>query len=68
LLVVFIKRFLINYSTMTRRQFDKEFKTTIVNLLDIGRTMKSIYSEYDLKEAIVYRWKCRIESIYKLAE
>jgi len=42
---------------MTRRQFDKEFKTTIVNLLHSGHTMKSICSEYDLKEATVYRWK-----------
>lgn len=42
---------------MTRRQFDKEFKTTIVNLLNTGHTMKSICSEYDLKEATVYRWK-----------
>lgn len=42
---------------MTRRLFDKEFKTTIVNLLNSGHTMKSICSEYDLKEATVYRWK-----------
>lgn len=42
---------------MTRRQFDKEFKATIVNLLDSGHTMKSICNEYDLKEAMVYRWK-----------
>lgn len=42
---------------MTRRQFDKEFKTTIVNLLDSGQSMKTICSEYDLKQATVYRWK-----------
>lgn len=42
---------------MTRRQFDKEFKTTIVDLLNSGHTMKSICSDYDLKEATLYRWK-----------
>ncbi len=38
---------------MNRHQFDTEFKTTIVNLLHSGHTMKSICAEYDLKEAAV---------------
>lgn len=42
---------------MTRRQFDKEFKATIVNLLHSGQSIKAICSEYDLKKATVYRWK-----------
>jgi len=47
---------------MIRRQFDKEFKTTIVDLLNSGQTMKSICSDYDLKEATVYRWKKEFKS------
>ncbi len=47
---------------MSRRQFDTEFKTTIVNLLHSGHTMKSICSEYDLKEATVYCWKKRVQN------
>jgi len=42
---------------MTRRHFDKEFKATIVDLLNSGHTIKSICSDYDLKAATVYRWK-----------
>jgi len=42
---------------MGKRQFDKEFKTTIVNLLTSGHTIKTICTDYDLKEATVYRWK-----------
>ena len=34
-----------------RRQFDKEFKTTIVELLNSSHTMKSVCIDYDLKEA-----------------
>ena len=47
---------------MTRRQYDKEFKTTIVELLHSGHTMKSVCSDYDLKEATVYRWKNEFKS------
>ena len=42
---------------MKRRQFDKEFKTTIVNLLNSSHTMKTIYEYYDLKEVNVYYWE-----------
>jgi transposase len=42
---------------MIRRQYDKEFKQTIVSLLNSGQPMKSICNDYDLKEATVYRWK-----------
>ena len=42
---------------MTRRKFDKEFKTTIVNLLGSGQTMATVCSDYDLKPVTVYRWK-----------
>ena len=47
---------------MKRRQFDKEFKTTIVDLLNSGQTIKSICSDYALKEATVYRWKKEFKS------
>lgn len=47
---------------MTRRQFDKEFKTTIVDLLNSSHTMKSVFSDYGLKEATVYRWKSEFKT------
>jgi len=47
---------------MKRRQFDKEFKTSIVDLLNSGQTIKSICSDYALKEATVYRWKKEFKS------
>ena len=42
---------------MIKRQFDKEFKSTIVHLLNNGHKMSSICQEYDLKPVTVYRWK-----------
>jgi len=42
---------------MKKRQFDKEFKTTIVDLIANGQNLKTVCKEYDLKEATVYRWK-----------
>ena len=39
---------------MKKRQFDKEFKTIIVNLIANGQTLKSVCREYDLKETTVY--------------
>ena len=42
---------------MKKRQFDKEFKTTIVDLLANGQSIKSVCQDYDLREATVYRWK-----------
>lgn len=42
---------------MERRKFDKEFKTTIVSLLDSGKSMKDVCSEYDLNDGVVRRWR-----------
>ncbi len=43
---------------MGRRQFDLEFKHTIVELLLSGKTLKEICLDYSLGESMVSRW-CR---------
>lgn len=40
-----------------RRTFDKEFKTTIVELIKNGKTVLEICKEYKLNESVVRRWK-----------
>ncbi|NQX84306.1 MAG: transposase [Flavobacteriaceae bacterium] len=42
---------------MSRRRFDKEFKTTIVSLLNNSHHVDALCSEYDLKRSTVYRWQ-----------
>ena len=42
---------------MERRKFDKEFKTTIVSLLDSGKTINDLCLEYDLNDGVVRRWR-----------
>jgi len=42
---------------MANLKFDKEFKTTIVNLLTNGQHIDLVCAEYDLKRSTVYRWK-----------
>lgn len=42
---------------MGRRTFDKEFKTTIVELLHSGRSIKDVCLEYDLNDSLVRRWR-----------
>lgn len=40
-----------------RRTFDKEFKTTIVALINNGKTVSEVCSEYDLNDSVVRRWR-----------
>ena len=42
---------------MKKHQFDKEFKTTIADLIANGQSIKSVCQDYNLREATVYRWK-----------
>lgn len=42
---------------MTKKKYDQEFKTTIVELLNTGKTVKSLSEEYGVSEASINRWK-----------
>ena len=45
-----------------RRTFDKEFKVTIVDLLEIGKSVTEVCNEYDLDESVVRRWRREYKS------
>ena len=40
-----------------RKQYKKEFKKTIVELLSTGQSVKQVSSDYELKPDIVRRWR-----------
>ncbi len=42
---------------MNKKNYDQEFKTTIVELLNTGKTVKSLSEEYGVSEASINRWK-----------
>lgn len=44
-----------------RRKYDKAFKTTIVELIQSGKSVKEICTEYDLIGGVVHRWKREYE-------
>ena len=45
-----------------RRKFDKEFKTTIVELVKTGKSVQQVCTEYDLSDGLVRRWRREFES------
>ena len=47
---------------MSRRKFDKEFKTTIIELLKNGKEVKTVCLEYDLDTSMVSRWRREFKS------
>jgi transposase len=40
-----------------KRNYDIEFKTTMVELLKSGQTVKEVSLEYDLNDGMVRRWR-----------
>ncbi|GGW51272.1 transposase [Arenibacter certesii] len=42
---------------MNKRNYDQEFKTTIVELLNTGCSVKSLSEEYGVSQASINRWK-----------
>ena len=45
-----------------RRTFDLEFKRTIVDLLESGKTAKELFEEYSIKPSTIFRWRREFES------
>ena len=42
---------------MSKKSYDQEFKSTIVELLNTGKTVKSLSEEYGVSAASINRWK-----------
>ena len=42
---------------MTRKFYDQEFKKTIVSLLETGKTVSELCSEYGISQSSVNRWR-----------
>ena len=42
---------------MEKRQYENEFKTMIVELLQSGMTAKELSEEYNINSGIIRRWK-----------
>lgn len=40
-----------------RRHFDNEFKTTIVELLQAGKSVRELCEEYTLQDGTIRRWR-----------
>jgi len=41
----------------TRKKYSKEFKQTIVDLLNSGKELKEISLEYELDSSMIRRWR-----------
>ncbi|OEK08528.1 hypothetical protein A8C32_03485 [Flavivirga aquatica] len=50
---------------MPRNNYDKEFKTTIVELLNTGKTVQSLSDEYRVSSASINRWKKEFDPKHK---
>ena len=42
---------------MKRKSYSKEFKTTLVELLHLGRTTTELSEEYSVRPDVIRRWK-----------
>ena len=42
---------------MTKKKYDNDFKVMIVELLESGRPVKEVGSEYGLNDNMIRRWK-----------
>ena len=42
---------------MSKNNYDQEFKSTIVELLNTGKTVKCLSQEYRVSPATINRWK-----------
>jgi transposase len=40
-----------------RRHFDNEFKTTVVELLQAGKSVRELSEEYNLQDGVIRRWR-----------
>ena len=40
-----------------RRNFDNEFKTTVVELLQAGKSVRELCEEYSLQDGTIRRWR-----------
>ena len=47
---------------MAKKHYDQEFKKTIVDLLESGKTAKELFKEYEVSLASVNRWKKEFSS------
>lgn len=45
-----------------RRNFDVEFKTMIVELIQSGKSVKEVSTEYNLSDSMVRKWRKTYES------
>lgn len=52
---------------MPRNNYDKEFKTTIVELLNTGKTVRSLSEEYGVSPASINRWKKELDPKHRMA-
>jgi len=43
---------------MSKRNFTKEFKQTIVDLVSSGHKVSALSTEYSIAESLIYKW-CR---------
>lgn len=48
--------------TRTRKKYDKEFKQTVVDLLQSGKSIQEVCLDYDLNDSMVRRWKREFNS------
>ena len=42
---------------MSRKVYDQEFKETIISLLNAGKTVSELCSEYGISQATINRWR-----------
>ncbi len=52
---------------MPRNNYDKEFKTTLVELLNTGKTVQSLSDEYVVSTASINRWKKEFDPKHRIA-
>lgn len=53
---------------MAKKHYDPEFKKTIVDLLESGKTPQELFQEYGVSSASINRWKKEFSSTEGLTD
>ena len=51
-----------NKTTVSRRRYDEEFKTSVIQMLENGQSVPEISQSLGLGESLVYRWKAALKT------